>query len=378
MCTLLVLLDFSRAFDCINIDLLLSKLSYYGLDNSALRWFYSYLTKRHQYVKLCTSDGSTKVSDNIDLSRGADISSRITYCKYHIYADDIQIYITCKPSEIDSAINKLNMDLANIASWALDNSLMLNPTKTKYLIFGTKTQLNKIRPTRDVMLSGELIERVYEARNLGLVMDSELRFEKHVAESVRTCFFRLKLLYNIRPFINETLRIQLIETLVLSKLNYMDLVYGPRLLSKTKRLIQRVQNACTRFCFNVPPRAHVTPFLNKHNILKMLHRRKLHLASLLFGIVKHKSPLYLFEKLSWMSTRRSLAVRTCSIQLITPRHATAAFRGSFKYNATKCWNIIPPPLRNLQSVTSFKTKFKELILKHQQSQEVLRHDTSYL
>jgi hypothetical protein len=392
MCTLLVLLDFSRAFDCININLLVSKLSYYGFDSSALCWFHSYLYKRYQYVKLSLSDGSTKLSATKGLPRGvpqgsilgpilfilytADIRTCITHCKYHVYADDIQIYISCKPSDIDNAIQKLNIDLDNIASWAASNSLILNPSKTQYLICGTNFQLNSLRPTIDVKLLGEPIERVHEARNLGLIMDSGLRFEKHVAGSVNNCFYRLKLLYNIRPFINETLRIQLVESLILSKLNYMDTVYGPRLLAKTKRLTQRVQNACARFCFDIPPRAHVTPFLNKHNILKMAHRRKLHLACLLFGVIKHKAPAYLYEKLSWSSTQRSHRTRQCSLQLMTPQHASAAFRGSFRYVATRCWNIIPPPFRNLEGICSFRAAVKHFICEHQRQQETLTLDTS--
>lgn len=169
------------------------------------------------------------------------------------------------------------------------------------------------------------------------------------------------MLYNIRPYITEPLCIQLVESLVLSKLNYMDPVFGPRLLAKTKRLIQRVQNDCARFCFSIPPRSHITPFLNKNNILKMDHRRKLHLACLLFGVIQHKAPLYLFEKLTWLSSRRPLGARQCSIQLITPQHASAAFRGSFRYAATKCWNNIPPPIRNLQNITSFRKRLKKFI-----------------
>jgi hypothetical protein len=169
------------------------------------------------------------------------------------------------------------------------------------------------------------------------------------------------------------LRIQLVESLVLSKLNYVDAVFGPRLLAKSKRLIQRVQNACARFCFNIPSRAHVTPFLNKHNILKMQHRRKLHLACLLFGVIKYEAPKYLFEKLSGSRLRGK---RQCGIQLLTPRHASAAFRGSFRYVATKCWNNIPPPIRNLQNVHSFKSKLKMFLFNHQKNQETCRLDTS--
>lgn len=393
LCTVLVLLDFSRAFDSINTQLLISKMNYYGFDQKALQWFDSYLNNRYQYVKTNRNDGSYLTSSQLPVKRGvpqgsilgpilfilysADIVAQVKHCKVHIYADDTQIYISCKPSEIDLAVTKLNEDLASLCVWSKNNSLLLNPTKTKFLLFGSKHQLNNLNLSVPVCLMDKPVERVYEARNLGLYVDQDLRFERHVTTSVQSCFYKLKVLYKIRPYISETLRIQLVESLILSRLNYADVVIGPRILSKTKRLIQRVQNACARFCFSIPLRSHVTPFLNKYSILKMSHRRKFHLACLLFGVIKYKTPSYLYNKLTWSSTRRT-GFRQCAIQLSVQRHTTAAFRGSFRYAATKCWNNIPPPLRNLRSIYVFKAKLRKFLVDGQIEQSEHKYDTSII
>lgn len=71
----------------------------------------------------------------------------------------------------------------------------------------------------------------------------------------------LKVLYKIRSLLFESVRITICELLELSRLNYGNLVYGPRLLHNTSRLIQRVQNACCRFIIDDPPRSHITAFL---------------------------------------------------------------------------------------------------------------------
>lgn len=153
--------------------------------------------------------------------------------------------------------------------------------------------------------------------------------------------------------------------MVLSKLNYADIVYGPRLLCRTKRLIQRVQNACARFCFDIPPRNHVTPFLNNHRLLKMRSRRKLHLAGLLFGVIRLGKPFYLANKLVWVADGESDRLRSCRNRLRVPIHRTAAFRGSFTYSATKCWNNIPPPIRDSKTISTFKLKLKKYLLDKQ-------------
>lgn len=385
--TILTLLDFSRAFDTINTALLLSKMSYYGFDNKAIRWFNSYLTNRTQQVRLLKQDGSTVVSDALSVTRGvpqgsilgpvlfilycADLTKSILNCKYHMYADDTQIYISFKPSEPEQAFNRMNEDLDRLAEWSIRNTLVLNPNKSKYMILGTSSQITKVENLGcGVSIGSGPIERTKEARNLGVYMDDGLRFEGHLQRSVSACFYRLRVLYRMRKYIDVALRVRLCEALVLSKINYADVVYGPRLLARSERLMQRVHNACARFCFKIPPRSHVTPFLNNNNLLNMKMRRRLHLATLLFGVTTLQRPSYLFSKMKW---QRDLSSRKHQLRGARPHHLqlppyrTAAFRGGFKYAATKCWNNLPPPLYKSLSRHAFKCDYRRHLLRMQVS-----------
>lgn len=233
------------------------------------------------------------------------------------------------------------------------------------MILGSKKQIANVSlQDPRIYIAGQSIEQVWEARNLGVLMDNRLRFENHVSDVVKKCFYRLKVLYKMRDFLSVELRQMLCESLVLSKLNYCDVVIGPCLLAGSKKLIQRVQNACARYCYKVPARSHVTPFLNTHNCLKMEARNELHFASLLFGVVKKQTPKYLSDKLTWGGRSRA-----SGYLLLFPRYKTAAFRGSFRYLATKCWNNLPPPLRNLNSIASFKNSYRRHLLIQQKSLE---------
>lgn len=371
--SILVLLDYSRAFDTINTTVLLSKLVYYGFDSAAIKWFSSYLTGRSQRVQLTDLKGCNRLSNTAFVNKGvpqgsilgpilfilysADITKSIKESKHHLYADDLQLYKSFKPRDTETATFRLNQDLDRIAEWSENNGLTLNPSKTKYLVIGTKSVLNQIHSNNPKLeIRGEIIEEVTEARNLGILMDSKLRFEKHMTEVARNCFYRLKVLYRIRPYLNADLRVRLCESLILSKLNYADTVVGNCLLGRTRKLIQRVQNACARFSFSIPHRAHVTPFLNKGNMMNMESRRALHFGSLMFSLIKTGNPSYLYNKLNF-SRRQRLDSR-----LMCPQHKTAAFRGSFRYSATKCWNNIPPPIKQSSSVSSFKLKYKNYLL----------------
>ena len=382
--TILTLLDFSRAFDCLSIPLLLSKLSYYGLDHHAVSWFDSYLSERFQSVKLTAADGSTSISEPKLVCRGvpqgsiigpllfivytADLTRYIKNSKYHCYADDVQLYISCTPNNIAAAVHKMNEDLDGIALWAERNSLMLNAEKSKFLVLGSNSQICRISESNpSICILGQTVGQVKEARNLGIIFDGQLRFEKHVMSLVSKCFYRLKVLYKIRNLLSENARIKLCESLVLSVLNYGDVVYGPRLLSVTMRLIQRVQNACCRFCFAVPRRSHITPYLNRASMLNMASRRQLHLASLMFDVVTFGKPEYLYTKLRFPHCQNAYGSRAARLPLLVHGHRTVAFEGSFRYQATKCWNNIPPPIRELTSKMSFKKHMKIFLLEHQKN-----------
>lgn len=382
MGTILVLLDFSRAFDAINIPLLLAKMSYYGFDAKTVQWFHSYLHLRSQIVEVTGQDGKTVSSSRTYNLRGvpqgsiigpilfilycADIVNCIQDCQYHIYADDVQLYLHFYPKDTDQAVRRINDDLDRLALWSESNCLVLNPSKSKYLAMGSKKQVADIvAHSPQVAILNEPIEYVTEARNLGLIMDSHLRFEHHVQEAVRSCLYRLKVLYRVRPYLSVDLRLTLCESLILSKLNYADVVFGPCLLSRTERLIQRVQNACARFCFKVPARAHITPFLNQANLMKMAARRKLHLATMLFGVIRNHQPEYLYKKLIWAQETRRYESRASVFVLKCHRHKSMAFRGSFRFAATHCWNSLPPPLRSLKTVETFSTRLRWLLLSDQ-------------
>lgn len=102
----------------------------------------------------------------------------------------------------------MNEDLDRIAAWSNNNALVLNPLKSKYMVIGSKNQIEKASNNNLVVKIGDTnIEHVCEAKNLGVLFDSNLRFENHVLGLVRNCFYRLKILYKIRNLLSERSRI---------------------------------------------------------------------------------------------------------------------------------------------------------------------------
>ena len=156
--TLLVLLDFSAAFDTTEHSILLNILQQdVGVVGTALNWFDSFLSGRKKRILV-----GDKTSDDFNLNCGVPQGScmwPILFTLYvsrlfkiifqhlpsiHGYADDTQIYLSFRPCSIHSEINAVSaveMCIDDVRSWFIANRLMINDTKTEFLIISTRQQL---------------------------------------------------------------------------------------------------------------------------------------------------------------------------------------------------------------------------------------------
>ena len=156
MVTILVLFDFTNAFGLVNHATLLHKLKNLNFSCSSLNWFYSYLKDRQQAVKDANGNTSQWITVHCGVPQGSvlgpllfslyvlDLPRCILNCKYLLYADDLQIYLHCHLYELNDAISKVNQDVQAITSWAADNNFVLNPRKTKSMLFGTSKLLKHV------------------------------------------------------------------------------------------------------------------------------------------------------------------------------------------------------------------------------------------
>ena len=149
-----VLLDMTKAFDSIQHDILIAKLRAIVISSAAQTWFNSYLSNRKQVVRI-----GNVFSQPLDLTFGVpqvsilgpvlftlyinDLLSVPNHCLTVGYVDDTNL--TLPPTQPADAITLLNDDLREVTKWCCRNSLLLNPDKTKVLVFGVP-QLKK-KPT---------------------------------------------------------------------------------------------------------------------------------------------------------------------------------------------------------------------------------------
>ena len=139
-------LDFRKAFDSVNHQILLSKLNSYGVRGHALEWFSSYLGDRKQHVNINNTPSDVKFI-KYGVPQGSilgpllflifinDISNCTNFFKFILYADDstLSTCIDTKNSQNHSSI--INIELQKVYEWLNANCIAINEDKTKYMLF---------------------------------------------------------------------------------------------------------------------------------------------------------------------------------------------------------------------------------------------------
>ena len=147
-------------------------------------------------------------------------------------------------------------------------------------------------------MGGNIIKRESEVKNLGLVMDEQFTWEKNTSNMIKKSYSKLSGFYNLRRTLSIKTKTKLVETYVLSQLNYCDMVTQGMAVSQKQR-IQRTQNSCIRYIFGLSKYDHITPYFHKLNTLNMEGRVRSHALTMLHKTVNKNAPTYLTEKLSY-------------------------------------------------------------------------------
>ena len=178
----MLLTDLSKAFDCLNHELLIAKLNAYGFNLNALNLIHSNLFDRVQRVRIqakysCWSDVITGVPQgsilgplffNIYLS---NIFLFTSDCEIANYAYNNSPY--CQGKNIEFVMSQLEKDANLLITWVVDNSMRANHDKF-HLLLDSDTNLS-------IKVDNYEIKNSNEEKLLGITFDNKLTFETRVS-----------------------------------------------------------------------------------------------------------------------------------------------------------------------------------------------------
>ena len=242
----------------------------------------------------------------------------------------------------------------------------MNAEKSKFIIIGSRQNLKKIKDTilDPIKIDNNVIEREYEAKNLGVTFDEELSWTRHVNLSIAKAYGKLKNAYRFKNFLNEEAKLNLTETYILSQLNYGDIILQ-NLTDQLQNKIQKLQNRCVRYTFGLRKYDHISGFIKNKNILNMKNRRLLHGLTLMFKINNKLAPTYLCNRISTHTAIHNHLTR--NRQNIDPPFARSKIRSmSYFIYISKKFNLLGNNIniKNI-SVHTFKLKCRKFLLNQQ-------------
>jgi len=184
--SMLLFIDYRKAFDSVDSNLLLLKLFLYDFTNSALALVGDYFKGRSQCTKV-----QGKVSEPADILLGVtqgsvlgplffllfinDLAYLLQGLSSKLFADDTTIYSS--GPDLDSVVKDFQARIKPLSTWCSLNRLDINWSKT-FVMFVTK---ERVSLPSSVDLNGVSVSVVTEFKLLGVTLDNKLNFDKHIS-----------------------------------------------------------------------------------------------------------------------------------------------------------------------------------------------------
>ena len=368
---LLTMIDLSKCFDTIDHETLLHVLELYGVDK---KWFRSYLSGHTQRVQIRTGDGktlvSTPASNPIGIYQGTalgpllySIFSNDMYLhlsdavKIVQYADDTQLMVSGRKSELPSLIRTLEASLETVGHWFASRKMKVNARKTQLIVFGTSQMLRGVPPVQ-IRFGGEIIAETSKVRNLGVEMDRHMTFRPHMDLIAGRCTGILLGLAAARRWLPQDVVTMLVECFVLSQLRYCVSVFG-NASCETRDRIQRLINFGARVVTGRGKRDHVSDAVRSLNWLSAAALYQYSAVTRFRAVLRTGEPLSLLSNIVSSSDIHNHNTRG-SNQFRQPPVRTQIGKRTFAFSAPGLYNSLPQSVR--ETGGGFKAALKEHLL----------------
>lgn len=276
--------------------------------------------------------------------------------KLQLYADDAAIVYASNSTE--QLFQDMQHDLNLIHRWFYDNSLTMNATKTKFIIFSSTNRFCDLN--YDLWLGEEKLERVASTTYLGLILQQNLKWNLHIDQTHRKMVKFLGILRQSSHMLPMKEKKNLFYAHVHSQICYLNIIWQNAPNYVTSK-ISTTLNKFMRTIFweqYLDPNTRTIDLYTNNNVLNFSQIK--HYESVLFiykvkkNLIKHNVDLQSLSEIHHYETRN-----VDNIRLTIPR--TNYMRFGCIYPAIVNFNNLPIYLKNIPSIYTFKKVLKKYV-----------------
>ena len=366
----IVCLDLTKAFDMMDHKILAVKLQKcFGL-GTATSLLLNYLRDRIQHVRLGNTLSAGK-EVKYGVPQGAilgpllflvfinDLPDSVSKCNTLLFADDTTLYVGSRHAcNIQSA---LNADLVAVKKWFDMNKLILNVSKTNFMMVRSRNHPEDSNVV--IFVGNRRVKEVNEMKILGLKMDINLTYERHVRELSTNVKYRYRAYARIFKYLDHDTRIILYNSTIASRLNYCDVIWDSGNKNVQQRL-QTIQNRVARRITNSGPMEYSAGLLRSLGWLDLRRKRALHSLVLMHKLLQGNGPEGLTQDLQGRVNKGTRTRGESKNNLIMILNRTNYGKKIFFNKWTATWNRIPSSIRETTNSQNFKEKLHQYLISH--------------
>ena len=354
-----IFLDFAKAFDTVNHDILLKKLEYYGLRGLAQKWFKSYLSNRMQgtdiggvqsslnYIKCGVPQGSV-LGPLLFLLYINDIINSSDLFNFTLFADDTSLFYSQKNSSKEDLSQIVNKELEKISHWLGANKLSLNVKKSQLLVFS----LSKEKPNINLTINGEALKEVQFAKYLGILIDNKLNWGEQISAVNLKLSKGIGLLAKIRHYVPKNTLRSLYYTFINPHVDYNILNWGMASSNNLVTISNKLKKAIRIMAFKNSDDPSL-PLFKEFNILPLENFIDLRFGKFIWKLANKELPESLTQH--FRSNERTV------VPIQNPR--LEQHKKFITYIGPKTWkDEIPTQIKQKKSLKSFASNYSKFML----------------